>query len=506
MVTIVIRELLSVTAYYGCVEAQGQGTLHCHMMIWLEGGLDLKELQLHLKGSHGNEFARRLINFLDNTISNFISEPDILELTDDEENVLPESTVDETTGELRLRILDGMGEDTKAVIYYITDDITKSSLKAHVAYAALEMAMKRLTTEDNVARNDEHDHAQRLLQCSVFSILSNQELSAQQVASYLTDNHFTSHNFMNLYWPSVEHIVNRMHPLRPTSHENTLNATENDRENWLNDEEVAVDECLEDEEVHITTTSDGDLVQLGSQVMDYRYRGNKLDDMSLWTFVVSTCKISMVESTAEDSTKPNTLNGLDEESVPDNRRRKELQFRAPHPKRECKMIVVIEEENRMNIPVPLGPALPRRDRGNDEESYNDRMKRGKERARVEECVVAARRYGLFHRDQLIPLADISVTDEGVCEVSGEELELETYWKLEYDTCKKEWKCYMTRQDSEDIGSSFDVSCMPDEYVPCMMDIESTVATSSAVEGPCAVNPIHEPSDVPVDLLENVSEW
>ena len=27
-----------VKAYYGCVEAQEQGTLHCHMLIWLEGG------------------------------------------------------------------------------------------------------------------------------------------------------------------------------------------------------------------------------------------------------------------------------------------------------------------------------------------------------------------------------------------------------------------------------------------------------------------------------------
>lgn len=32
-----------VKAYYGCVEAQGCGTLHCHMLIWLEGGLNPNE-------------------------------------------------------------------------------------------------------------------------------------------------------------------------------------------------------------------------------------------------------------------------------------------------------------------------------------------------------------------------------------------------------------------------------------------------------------------------------
>ena len=29
-----------VKGYYGCVEAQGHSTLHCHMMVWVEGGLN----------------------------------------------------------------------------------------------------------------------------------------------------------------------------------------------------------------------------------------------------------------------------------------------------------------------------------------------------------------------------------------------------------------------------------------------------------------------------------
>ena len=34
-----------VKAYYGCVEAQGRGTLRCHMMIWVEGGLNPNEIK-----------------------------------------------------------------------------------------------------------------------------------------------------------------------------------------------------------------------------------------------------------------------------------------------------------------------------------------------------------------------------------------------------------------------------------------------------------------------------
>ena len=71
------------------------------------------------------------------------------------------------TGELCLRCLDGLvnnfnetileaircnmdikfigsGPAVKAIIYYITNYITKSQLKTHVAYAALELATKKL--------------------------------------------------------------------------------------------------------------------------------------------------------------------------------------------------------------------------------------------------------------------------------------------------------------------------------------------------------------------------
>jgi hypothetical protein len=34
-----------VNVYYGYVEAQGQGTLHCHMMVWLEGSLNPNEIK-----------------------------------------------------------------------------------------------------------------------------------------------------------------------------------------------------------------------------------------------------------------------------------------------------------------------------------------------------------------------------------------------------------------------------------------------------------------------------
>ena len=62
-----------VKAYYGCVEAQGHGTLHCHMMIWVEGGLNPNEIKDRVLDGD-TEFKDWLLMFLDDTISNLIPE------------------------------------------------------------------------------------------------------------------------------------------------------------------------------------------------------------------------------------------------------------------------------------------------------------------------------------------------------------------------------------------------------------------------------------------------
>ncbi|KAJ6486573.1 hypothetical protein DFH09DRAFT_1339589 [Mycena vulgaris] len=54
-----------VKAYYGRVEAQGRGSLHCHTMIWIDGALEVKAME----NGGNSEFQRRLISFPDDTIS-----------------------------------------------------------------------------------------------------------------------------------------------------------------------------------------------------------------------------------------------------------------------------------------------------------------------------------------------------------------------------------------------------------------------------------------------------
>ena len=280
-----------VKAYYGCVEAQGRGTLHCHMLVWVEGGLNPDEIKKRVL-ANDDEFKQRLTAFLDDTISNYIP-PDATDfdvppyhpcsvrcppapenhpnygkyLARDkhllvqhcqyhrhsatcykydihscrfdmhESNYKPISCFDPQTGELKLRCLNGLvnnfnetmlqcircnmdikfigsGTSAKAILYYITDYITKSQLKTHVAYAALELAVSRLSEYDPT-EDDLTYRAKRLLQRCAYAMISHQELSAPQVASYLLDynDYFTSHSSIPFYWRSAEAYVNKEKPL-----------------------------------------------------------------------------------------------------------------------------------------------------------------------------------------------------------------------------------------------------------------------------------------------------
>ena len=104
----------------------------------------------------------------------------------------------------------GSGAAAKAIIYYITNYITKSQLKTHVAFAALKLSVKKLgeydPTEDKLTMQ-----AKCMLQKCAYAMISHQELSAQQVTLYLMEyeDYFTSHIYPNLYWTSFKAFINK---------------------------------------------------------------------------------------------------------------------------------------------------------------------------------------------------------------------------------------------------------------------------------------------------------
>jgi hypothetical protein len=99
------------------------------------------------------------------------------------------------------------GSDAKALVYYITDYVTKMSLSFHDTFALVQ---KSITSVNNSSHQTDKESAieksRKLVLRCYNTLASQQELSGVQVASYLMnwDDHYTTHKFQGLFLIQTE--------------------------------------------------------------------------------------------------------------------------------------------------------------------------------------------------------------------------------------------------------------------------------------------------------------
>lgn len=262
----------TVKAHYGCIEAQDHGSLNCHMLAWIEGALDPNEIRSKVMGNA--EWAKELLRYLDITISNVVPEDpipdyegalndkdpctlrgvdlglqdvglrpalrkkDVSRLVDrvqkhkhtqtcykyyrpgeertcrfglSEDNFRAESTTGGEVGSVRLRCLDGMVND------YNMTMLEAVRCDMDIQFIGSGESAKAIQYEQvNEADDSPAVKLKRLPQKCAYALASHQEMSAQQVMSYLMnfEDHFTSHKYGNLYWASFERFVNQVDPIK----------------------------------------------------------------------------------------------------------------------------------------------------------------------------------------------------------------------------------------------------------------------------------------------------
>lgn len=64
-----------ISGYYGCDEAQSHGSLHCHMLLWQDGVLNLNEIKAYILQNGRQTLKQQIIQFLNEAISSSISVP-----------------------------------------------------------------------------------------------------------------------------------------------------------------------------------------------------------------------------------------------------------------------------------------------------------------------------------------------------------------------------------------------------------------------------------------------
>jgi hypothetical protein len=143
------------------------------------------------------------------------------------------STIDPDTGHITMRRSDPMinnfneyliaacrsnmdikfiwsGNDAKALVYYITDYVTKMSLSFHDTYALVQKSIASIMTPSNQTNNENAIEKSRKLVLRCYNTLaSQQELSGVQVASYLMNwnDHYTTHKFQGFYLIQTERYL-----------------------------------------------------------------------------------------------------------------------------------------------------------------------------------------------------------------------------------------------------------------------------------------------------------
>ncbi|PPQ67617.1 hypothetical protein CVT26_006827 [Gymnopilus dilepis] len=423
-------------AYFGAVEAQGKGTLHIHMLIWLRGHPSPEILRERLMASE--QYRVAFIQWAESIISNEFpvisgraeDEPSRVKrirshdrgephpgagfgpsaqpgvygsdeqfwvqykehlirllheynwhvhtstcfkyLKQGEEGVdsncrmrmdgqiRPITTIDTDTGRIELKRLHpwissytdiitflmqcnmnvqfiGSGVEAKAFIYYVTDYITKASLPIHAALAALWYAARKI--QEFYEKGDETPDSffTKALTKFVNAIMGRQEISHQQVMSYLVGggDHYTSEKFQNLFLGTFIKYVSD----EESKTANSMNFCENPAEDG--------DEYGAEETVALTIEKED--IAVNNQLWDYRYRpkAEPYNSMCLYDFIAKTTKRKMKNK------------DLAVES--------ELSFSSwDHPQRGTHRLA---KRNAEVLPVILGPALPNRRTSEEAREY-----------------------------------------------------------------------------------------------------------------------------------------
>ncbi|KAA1478401.1 hypothetical protein DENSPDRAFT_788082, partial [Dentipellis sp. KUC8613] len=364
-------------AYFGTVEAQGRGTLHCHMLLWLKGNLNPQALRDEMV--RDESFKTGVFDWIESIVKcefpymthvmNHTPErpvvrpqrssdrdprlqqgpyiPSLESMSTEEmdrfqiafretvtdlaeycqwhehhetcwKNLKPGqprdhahcrmrmdgttrdlTSLDDATQSILLRRLHpwlnnfndvvlfllksnmdvkfiGSGEAAKALVFYITDYITKSSLPTHIGLRALTAAIKSNALKFVNSEADRETVSRSLLTKVVNAMMARQELSHPQVMSYLVGggDHYSSHQFQNLNWGSLDKWVReQMSSSDPSGVQDGPSASESA------DADAGIDD-----EAELTVTVSPDGVVGSSLLMDYRYRGCSADfeTLSVW--------------------------------------------------------------------------------------------------------------------------------------------------------------------------------------------------------------------------------
>ena len=181
------------------------------------------------------------------------------------------------------------GTAIKGVILYVTDYITKASLKTHVMFDAIRSTFQK-KSELIGGSDTRKEKARRLMTKIVNNLSAKMEIGSPMAAMYLLRNpdHYTNLEFSPFYWKS--YVIEARRPWQPQNEEEE------------SDKVALVKSC-------------GQIVGL-SPVYDYIYRPAGLEDLCLYDWV-RTCKREKYRKSPKSKPQHHDIDTSDAESTVD---------------------------------------------------------------------------------------------------------------------------------------------------------------------------------------------
>ena len=274
------------------------------------------------------------------------------------------------------------GSDAKALVYYITDYVTKTNLSFHDTFSLVLKAVKSMEKSpvaSSSCMSAEEKSRKLVLRC-YNTLASQQELSSMQVASYLMGwpDHCTTHEFANIDLISVEHYLQaallderskeHQQPIGNINHsfhhaEVSLHSSETPAASD-DEDEIRID--AEEQFLLQPSESATRYVFVNSRI-DYQYRSSALEKMSLYDYVRFYRKKPINANDREQFQAQTTANRNEREHP--NRDRPPVErecFQTGHPQASSHMNM---KRTSPVVPVLLGPPIPRQDREETQERY-----------------------------------------------------------------------------------------------------------------------------------------
>ncbi|KAH9848474.1 hypothetical protein C2E23DRAFT_699536, partial [Lenzites betulinus] len=255
----------------------------------------------------------------------------------------------------------GSGEAAKALLYYITDYITKSSLPAHIGLAALSYAIQKTNEKfPHMTEGGEHFRPKSALNMVVNRMMAHQEISHQQVMSYVVGGGdvYTSHKYRVLHWGSFDRMFKQA-----------------DNEEVGGQDDSGGETC-------VLSMQEGTISAM-SQQQDYLYRStdSPFDGLSLYEFVARTTKDNIGRDAARRRAPREGEDMHRQEDTGTEQERRRLRAgQKPLPRGRFSSSEHTQYETHIlrmrqdcDVPVILGDHIPRSDRGDEEKEAWARM-------------------------------------------------------------------------------------------------------------------------------------